>query len=131
MMLPITSWVCYITQPHREKLAKASLQEKSSEVFLPLCVNMVKINNKYAQSIRPFSHDIYLRDIYGSKRLNGVSGFVCSSLDRSLFDDKIINIIKEKKDDRGMVLINNNKLIVGQSVKIQEGTLTGFEAIYS
>ena len=96
------SWICYFTQPHREKLAEASLRENDFDVFSPLCVKLVKRKIKYVQSIRPlFSRYIFARggkDLMGSKRLNGISNFAGASLDRSLVAAPIIDAIKERQD---------------------------------
>ena len=67
----------------------------------------------------------------GSKRLNGITSFAGPSLERSLVEAQIINVIKERQDDRGVILIKNNELSSGQSVKLLSGPFVGFEAIFS
>lgn len=129
------SWVCYYSQPHKEKLAEASLQGAGFEVFLPLCVTLIRRNNKYVQSIRPlFSRYIFARngeDLIGAKRLNGISGFAGKLLEASYVDPLIVDAIRVRQDDRGVVLLKNSELIPGHSVKVLSGPFSGLEAVFS
>ena len=135
MLRSTDSWVCYYSQLHKEKLAEASLQGAGFEVFLPLCVKLIKRKNKYVQSIRPlFSRYIFARhgeDLMGGKRLNGISGFAGKSLEVSFVHPLIVDAIRERQDGRGVILLKKHDLVPGQSVRVLSGPFSGLEAVFS
>ena len=128
-------WICYYTQPHRERLAEASLRENGYEVFLPLCVKLVQRRGRYVQSIRTlFSRYIFARggkDLAGSKRFNGITSFAGASLERSRISDCVIDGIKARQDERGIIPVKSDAFKSGQSIKIVLGQFMGLEAIFS
>ena len=130
----MSNWNCYYTQPYRESRAQLSLLENKFEVFLPMCIKLVNRNKKLVQTISPlFPRYIFGRggmDLVGSKRLNGISDFASSNLERSLVAPQIIQAIKDRLDDGDIVSIQVNELISGQSVKIISGPFTGLDAIF-
>jgi len=131
----MSSWICYYTQPHRERRAQLSLLENKFEVFLPMCIKLVNRNKKLVQTIRPlFPRYIFARggiDLVGSKRFNGISDFASSNLERSLVSHEMIQAIKDRLNDRDELSIEANELISGQNVKIISGPFAGLDAIFS
>ena len=127
-------WICLFTQPHREKLAQASLVEAGFEVFAPLCVKLVLRRNKHVQTLQQlFPRYIFARgtNMAKSRRLNGVTGFAGLSLERSMVDEVIVDAIKARLDEHGVVTIKNDEIQSGQVVKIIQGPFAGLQAIFS
>jgi transcriptional antiterminator RfaH len=129
------SWVCLFTQPHRERSAKASLSEAGFDVFLPLCVKLVMRRQKYVQTLQPlFPRYIFARseaDMIGAQRMNGVAGFAGPSMDSSMVDAAIISAIKQRTDERGVLVIGSDDIKSGQIVQVLNGPFAGLQAIFS
>ena len=116
-------------------MAWASLSEIGFEVFAPLCVKLILRHKKYVQSLQPlfpryvFAHGgTHTTSVH---RLKGITGFAGPSLKQSLVDDRIINAIKERSDERGVVVIKNDEIESGQEVKILTGPFAGLNAVFS
>ena len=133
-----TPWVCLMTQPLREKLARASLQELGFTVYLPVCRKLVFRREKRVPMLAPlFSRYLFVaagaqeRGLYDARRANGVSAFAGRTLDQSLVPSVIIEAIRSREDGEGIVGLDRMSLVPGQKVKILEGPFAGLEAAFS
>ena len=130
-------WVCLFTQPRHERLAHAALSDAGLEVYLPLYRTFVSHARRRKAEVRPlFTRYIFARAsdnphlIRTSYRLHGVSGYAGKTFANSLVRDEVVELIRAKETHEGLVAMNFSNLTQGQKVKLIEGPLAGFEAIF-
>ena len=130
-------WVGLFTQPRYEKLARASLDDAGLETYLPLYKTFVSHARKRRAEVRPlFTRYIFARSksdphiLRTAYRLHGVSGFAGNNFANSLVREEVINLIKSREGEEGLVAMNFTTLLPGQKVKLLSGAFAGFEAIF-
>lgn len=129
-------WVCYFTQPHREKLALASLRESGLEAYLPLYRKSVLRRGKPAQARVPlFPRYIFAASpqdatLFAASRLKGVTSFAARTLEQSLVCDSIISTLRGAHDEEGLVCFDSGRARSGQAVKVLSGPFAGFEGLF-
>ena len=130
-------WVCLFTQPRNENLAKTSLNDAGLETYLPLYRTLVSHARRRRAELRPlFTRYIFARAkddseiIKTAYRLRGVSGYAGKTFANSLVRNEIVKLIRSRETDEGLVAMNFSSLNVGQKVKLIDGPLAGFEAVF-
>jgi len=131
-------WLCLMTQPNREKLAKTSLLELGFNVYVPLCRRLVLRRAKRVSILAPlFSRYLFVavtgdkEVLYDAKRAHGVSCFAGRTLEQSFVSSAIIDAIMEREDADGVIGLDQRTLLPGQKVRILEGPLAGLDAAFS
>jgi hypothetical protein len=97
-----TNWVCLMTQPLQEKIAKASLQVLGLSVYLPITQKLLTLRRK---RVPLFSRYIFVSpgavqsSLNDARRAKGVAGFGGRYLSNSLVSPRIIEAIRQRADD--------------------------------
>lgn len=130
-------WVCLFTQPRYEGLACDSLKRAGLEPYLPLYRTFVSHARKRSAEVRPlFTRYIFARSngaphaLRTAYRLQGISGYAGNSFANSLVREDVINLLRSREGDEGLVAMDFNTLIPGQKVKLLSGAFAGFEAVF-
>ncbi len=130
-------WLCLFTQPHRERLALASLREDGFEVYLPLYSKSVLRNGKRTSMKAPlFPRYLFVAGaddaaFFSAARTKGVTSFAGRTLDQSRVCESIIRSLQATHDDDGMVSFDPARVQSGQSVKVLAGPFAGFDAVFA
>gem|GEM_PF-1982566 len=131
------SWTCLLTQPRHEQYAFDSLIEAGIEAYLPRYTKIIKHARKCRTEVRPlFTRYIFARAvddpirIQSAYRLRGISGFVGKTFYNSVVREDVINLIRSRETDEGLVELNIAKFTAGQKLKLINGPLAEFEAIF-
>ena len=132
------NWLCLMTQPHREKLAKISLLDIGLNVYFPLCRKLVLRRAKRVPVLVPlFSRYLFVAGagdkklLYDAKRAHGVSCFAGRTLEQSFVSAAVIDAIMGREDSDGVIGLDQRNLLPGQKVRILEGPLAGLDAAFS
>ena len=130
-------WVCLFTQPRNEKLAFASLADAGLEPYLPLYRTFVTHARRRRVEVRPlFSRYIFARSendpdkLRIAYRVHGVSGYAGKTFTNSLVRDDIVDALRGRETEDGLVSMNFSNMTSGQKVKLLSGPFAGFEAIF-
>jgi len=128
-------WYVLHVKPRREEIAILNLQRLGVEVFCPLIKNS-KATYRGRQTVsQPFfpgyifcKFDMRLQ----YRMVNyapGVVGVVRFGSTLACVEEEIIEEIKVRTKN-GLVTLNPSSITMGQVVRIQEGPLKGFEAVF-
>jgi transcriptional antiterminator RfaH len=136
-VINVGNWLCLFTQPHRERLAMASLTEAGFEVYLPMYRKLVFRSGKRVPMRAPlFPRYIFARagedqsKLASAYRMRGVSSFGNRTLEQSLISDDLLCYIRARHDEEGDVVLDLVKFKPGQLIKILEGPFAGLQAAF-
>ena len=129
-------WVCLFTQPHRERLALASLSEAGFEVYLPFCRKLVGRSGQRVPICMPlFPRYVFARAgeaaLATAYRMRGISAFGNRTLKQSFVPDAIISTIRARHDEEGDVVLDVLNIKPGQVVKVLDGPFAGLNAAFA
>lgn len=128
-------WYAINTKPHQEKQAEMNLSQLSVETFLPLLSQSKMIRRTRKTVIGPlFPGYLFARfDLTEHYRAvsyaRGVRKIVEFGLTPARVDEELIQGMKTRLCN-GYVSLAPRLLTPGQVVKIQDGPLSGFEAVF-
>lgn len=130
-------WVCLFTQPRREQMAVGSLQEANFEVYLPIYRKLVLRNGKLVVMRTPlFPRYLFIKgatsgnDVYAASHLPGITSFAGRTLEQSCVADGIIQCLKAKHDDEGLIIFDPTAVRRGENVRVLNGAFGGFQAVF-
>lgn len=128
-------WYVVHSKPHQEETVESQLRHMGMEVFCPRLRQVKTVRRKRTSVIVPlfpgylFSRfhveDHYRAVVYA----RGVRRIVCFGTTPAPVDDRLVEAIRDRHVD-GYVTIAPHRFSAGQSVRIQEGSLCGLEAVF-
>jgi transcriptional antiterminator RfaH len=129
------NWYSIYTKPKQEDKVEENLARASVEVFNPKLRRKRLIRGKYERVIRPlFPNYLFAKfdpslQYHMIKYTRGVSGIVGNRGSPWPVSEDIIEIIKSRMNDEGLIVINPD-IKVGDKVEITEGPFKGFIGIF-
>ena len=131
----MSHWYAVNSKPHQELLAESSLKVLGVETLCPLIKEVKVIRGKVRQWTSPlftgylfarFDRDRFFRGVLYAR---GVKKIVAFGSEPAIVDDEMIEGIRSRlKWD--CVVKSRSSFIPGQPVRIQQGLLLGFEAVF-
>ena len=132
------SWHLLVTKPHKDAYAEMQLNNQGYDVYRPLATFLKNKRGKKVQIVDSlFPRYIFINmregiDDWGPVRSTlGVQNIVKFGIKPAKINDEIIEGIRAKEDDLIEQTINLDRFKAGQTIKIDEGPLTGLDAIFS
>jgi transcriptional antiterminator RfaH len=130
------TWYLVTTKVRQERLAKENLDRQGYEVYLPMLRVRRKRRGKFVHVVEPmFPRYLFVRldqkyDNWSPIRSTyGVSGIVYFGSIPARVSDELIGALKQKADENGVQTLLEPELQVGDSVRIAEGVMAGYEGI--
>ena len=131
-------WLCLFTQPHRERLASASLREAGFDVYLPVVKKLVLRHGARSPVRVPlFPRYIFIGgqgepvSYLPACRAKGVTSFAARTLEQSWVCGSVVQALKDNHDDEGLVSFDPKRIKAGQSVRLLAGPFAGFEGLFA
>lgn len=131
------AWYLIYSKPRQERIARENLQRQSYEVYLPLIHQRIRRQARTVNQIVPmfprylFIHLDNQTDNWKPLRSTlGVARMVAFGNDPAIVPNQLINQLKEREGTDGVHLIPDKKLTRGSTVRIIDGVLAGYEAIF-
>lgn len=126
----MTRWYVAQTQPRAEERARVNLERQGFTTYLPRYRRAVNHARRRSTVFAPlFPGYIFVHlDLLGApwRAINGtfgVSHIVCHADIPAPLPDGIVQVIREREDDDGCVIVNPPSFRTGQSVRIVSGAL--------
>jgi transcriptional antiterminator RfaH len=129
------SWYAINSKPHQELLAESSLKMLGVETLCPLSKETKVIRRKIRKSTSPlfpgylFARFDIDRCFRGVLYARGVKRVVAFGSEPAVVDDEMIEGIRSRLMD-DCVVRPGPSFLPGQPVRIQQGPLHGFEAVF-
>ena len=131
------AWYLIFSKPQRERLAKENLERQNYHVYLPLVRHRKRVGGRYRTLIEPmFPRYMFIRlddtnDDWGPIRSTiGVANLVRFGTVPARLPDSLVQLMREREDDEGIQNLPEQELKPGDPVRIVEGVMAGYEAIY-
>jgi len=128
-------WYAVHTKPNRENFAELNLQRLGIETFCPRFQQERIIRRNRKTVTRPLFPGYFFARFNLSQHYrmvafaHGVKSLVAFGSFPVKVEEEIIGSIKIRCKD-GYVIIKNSSFVEGQVVRIQQGPLQGFEAVF-
>ncbi len=130
------AWYLIYSKPQQERLALDNLERQGYPSYLPLIRNRRRRKGRYASIIEPmfprylFVHLSDETDNWGPIRSTiGVVNMVRFGMQAARVPDSLIEIMQER-DDEGVQTLASPEFKAGDQVRIVEGVMAGYEAIF-
>ena len=130
------AWYLIYSKPQQERLARENLERQGYPSYLPLIRNRKRRNGRYRSIIEPmfprylFVHLSDETDNWGPIRSTiGVANLVRFGMRAARVPDSLIEMMHER-DEEGVQILAAPELKPGDQVRIVEGVLAGYEAIF-
>ncbi len=130
------AWYLIYSKPQRERLALENLERQGYPSYLPLIRNRRRRKGRYASVIEPmfprylFVHLSDETDNWGPIRSTfGVANMVRFGMQAARVPDSLIEMMQER-DEEGVQTLAPAEIEPGDQVRIVEGVMTGYEAIF-
>ncbi len=130
------AWYLIYSKPQRERLALENLERQGYPSYLPLIRNRRRRKGRYASIIEPmfprylFVHLSDETDNWGPIRSTiGVANMVRFGMQAARVPDSLIEMMQER-DEEGVQTLTPPELEPGDQVRIVEGVMAGYEAIF-
>lgn len=131
------AWYLVYTKPQQERLALENLERQGYESYLPLVRVRRRRQGRYVKLVEPmfprylFMHLSDESDNWGPIRSTiGVSNLVRFGALPARVPDDLIRALRAREDDQGLQKIEPKELRPGDRVRIVEGVMAGYEAIF-
>jgi transcriptional antiterminator RfaH len=130
------SWFAVVTKPRQEQVALDNLQRQGFECFLPMALNPYQRRSTRRPIVEPlFPRYLFLRAVAGAQDLapvrstRGVVSMVRFGCELAVVPEHVINHIRGRLDDDGLVRIEPVAVKAGDKVRVFDGPLAGIEGI--
>ena len=130
------AWYLIYSKPQRERLALENLERQGYPSYLPLIRNRRRRKGRYASIIEPmfprylFVHLSDETDNWGPIRSTiGVANMVRFGMQAARVPDSLIEMMQER-DEEGVQTLTPAEIEPGDQVRIVEGVMAGYEAIF-
>lgn len=131
------AWYLVYTKPQQERLALENLERQGYQSYLPLVRVRRRRQGRYVKLVEPmfprylFMHLSDESDNWGPIRSTiGVSNLVRFGALPARVPDDLIRALRAREDDQGLQKIEPKELRPGDRVRIVEGVMAGYEAIF-
>ncbi len=131
------SWYLIYCKPQQEKIAKDNLERQGYEAYLPLAPVRRRRKGRTVRVVDPifprylFIHLSDQTDDWGPIRSTiGVSSLVRFGQIPAIIPDSLIEGLRVREDGEGIQEIPERGFKPGDQVRIAEGVMEGFEAIF-
>lgn len=125
------------TKPRQEKLALENLQRQGYEAYLPLLRVRRRRQGKVIHSVEPlfpryiFIHLDAATDNWGPIRSTiGMSRLVMFGQSPAQVPEDFIGCLQSGEDEQGLQNLPPHEFASGDSVRIVDGALAGYEAVF-
>jgi transcriptional antiterminator RfaH len=131
----VNAWYVIQTKPKKENDAKSYLSMKGLEIFFPLMESFSQVNGRMRREVKPlFPNYVFgnfdpLRDFTLVKYGRGVNRIVSFGVDPTRISDAVIEEIKTRSDDTGLVRKQFN-LQLNDPVRVKSGPFRDFLGIF-
>lgn len=133
----MNSWFAVYTQAGKEGLAKQHLENQGFSVLLPLYEKTRRHARRVEQVQRPlFPRYLFINpsaESAGWRSVNGTVGVQYVLADGGqpiVVPDHIIAGITTRMDDRGLVVLEDQGLTVGQRIRVTDGPFAEAEGLF-
>jgi transcriptional antiterminator RfaH len=130
------AWYLIYSKPQRERLALENLERQGYPSYLPLIRNRRRRKGRYVSIIEPmfprylFVHLSDETDNWGPIRSTiGVANMVRFGMQAARVPDSLI-VTMQGRDEEGVQTLTPPELKPGDQVRIVEGVMAGYEAIF-
>ncbi|NIM28459.1 MAG: transcription/translation regulatory transformer protein RfaH [Gammaproteobacteria bacterium] len=130
------AWYLVYSKPQQERLALENLERQGYASYLPMIRNRRRIRGKYTSVIEPmfprylFVHLSDETDNWGPIRSTiGVANLVRFGARAARVPDSLIGAMLEREED-GVQIVVAPQAEPGDRVRIVEGVMAGYEAIF-
>jgi transcriptional antiterminator RfaH len=130
------AWYLIYSKPQQERLALENLERQGYPSYLPLMRNRRRRKGRYATIIEPmfprylFVHLSDETDNWGPIRSTiGVANLVRFGMQAARVPDNLIELMHER-DEEGVQTLATPEIKPGDQVRIVEGVMAGYEAIF-
>ncbi len=130
------AWYLIYSKPQQERLALENLERQGYPSYLPLIRNRRRRKGRYVPIIEPmfprylFVHLSDETDNWGPIRSTiGVANLVRFGMQAARVPDSLIEMM-EQRDEEGVQTLAPPVLEPGDQVRIVEGVMAGYEAIF-
>ncbi len=131
------AWYLVYTKPRQEAVAELNLLRQEYEVYFPRVELRKRLRHEYKTVVEPlFSRYLFIAlnqetDNWGPIRSTiGVSDLVRFGGVPARVPDALIHLLKEQTQQHGYDKILMPEFKAGEKVRILEGALAGYEAIF-
>ena len=130
------AWYLIYSKPQQERIARENLERQGYKSYLPLIRNRRRRKGRYASIIEPmFPRYLFVKlsdetDNWGPIRSTiGVVNLVRFGMQAARVPDNLIDLMTER-DREGVQTLARPELKPGDHVRIVEGVMAGYEAIF-
>ncbi len=131
------AWYLIFSKPQRERIAKENLERQNYHVYLPLVRHRKRVGGRYRTLVEPmFPRYMFIllddtNDDWGPIRSTiGVANLVRFGMVPARLPDTLVHLMRKREDTEGIQHLPEQELKPGDSVRIVEGVMAGYEAIY-
>lgn len=131
------AWYLVYTKPQQERVALENLLRQGYESYLPLVRVRRRRQGRYVKIVEPmfprylFMHLSDETDNWGPIRSTiGVSSLVRFGVLPARVPDDLIDTLRAREDEEGLQKVEPVELQPGDRVRIVEGVMAGYEAIF-
>ena len=131
------AWYLLYSKPQQERVALENLLRQGYETYLPLIRNRKRRQSRYVQVVEAmfprylFVHLSDETDNWGPIRSTiGVSGIVRFGARAANVPDDLIRVLRTADDPDGIQTLTQPPLRSGDRVRIVDGPLVGYEAVF-
>ena len=133
----MNAWYLVYSKPQQERLALENLNRQGYVSYLPQMRARRRRQGRYVKVVEPmFPRYLFIRlsdetDNWGPIRSTiGVANLVRFGMQPARVPDALIELLKSREDDEGIQRIEPKELRPGDRVRIVEGVMAGYEAIF-
>lgn len=130
-------WYAVYTKPRQEKVAQENLQRQGYDIYLPLVHLRKRKKGKLADSVEPlFPRYLFIRlqqgkDNWGPIRSTiGAIDLVKFGQNAAVVPDDFIRYLRENEGADGAHQLPEVEMKKGQPIRLADGPLAGYEAVF-
>ena len=130
------NWYAIYTKPKREEMVAGSLSQAGIEVYNPKLKARKYMRGQYRDVVEPlFPSYIFARfdpeySLWMIRYTRGVKKVVSSTNTPWPVAGEMIDLIRSREDDNGIITLNYDTYKKGDTVKIANGPFTGLTGIF-
>ncbi len=131
------AWYLVYSKPQQERLALENLDRQGYASYLPKVRARRRRQGRYVKVVEPmfprylFIHLSDQTDNWGPIRSTiGVSNLVRFGMQPARVPNALIEMLRSREDEEGIQQIEPRELHVGDRVRLVEGVMAGYEAIF-
>lgn len=131
------AWYLVYSKPQQERVALENLERQEYSTYLPLVRSRKRRQTRVVQVTEPmfprylFVHLSDTTDDWGPIRSTlGVSNLVRFGNDAARVPDGLVETLRAREDEEGLQPVDTPEFRRGDRVRIAEGAMAGYEAIF-